>query len=519
MAKIKIYDGSQWVELAKKTDIPTSLPASDVYAWAKASTKPSYTASEVGALKNYGTDVSRPNGTNFTFSTGTNAVQMRSGATSGTDIGIFYLSDDNSFVVNSGDSGFNFAVFDCDKGADFSSVDNAAFAILQSWGGVKMKGDLTVEGSISEGGTALSSKYLGINAKAADSDKLDGNDSSYFINTSNIGSQYVAYASLAGGVAWANVTGKPSFATVATSGSYNDLSNKPTIPTETTVSGWGFTKNAGTVTGIKIGTGDTLSPSSGIVTIPAYPTTLPASDVYAWAKASTKPDYTASEVGALPSSTKYGKSLAVSGTSVSLKDQDGTVLSTITTQDTTYESLSASSGSSSVSLCTRGEKYTWNNKQAALVSGSNIKTINGQSILGSGNISISGAGYSTALYSHTVNFQINLGGSYFGAASITYICNVDTVFLDLESVAYYMYYNGPDYDDDLPYVGLIPASGFVYNVSHKYTVYGACYKYRNGNHYIRLAAVTESGAVEYLDVNDGTLMGNSVVTDYVIRIN
>lgn len=29
---------------------------------------------------------------------------------------------------------------------------------------------------------------------------------------------------------WGNITGKPSFATVATSGSYNDLSNKPTIP-------------------------------------------------------------------------------------------------------------------------------------------------------------------------------------------------------------------------------------------------------------------------------------------------
>ena len=35
----------------------------------------------------------------------------------------------------------------------------------------------------------------------------------------------------AGGVAWGNVSGKPSFATVATSGSYNDLTNKPTIPT------------------------------------------------------------------------------------------------------------------------------------------------------------------------------------------------------------------------------------------------------------------------------------------------
>lgn len=38
--------------------------------------------------------------------------------------------------------------------------------------------------------------------------------------------------------------------------------------------------------------------ASGVI-----PTTLPASDVYAWAKAATKPSYTASEVGALPDTT------------------------------------------------------------------------------------------------------------------------------------------------------------------------------------------------------------------------
>lgn len=32
------------------TDTPTSLPASDVYPWAKASTKPTYSASDVGAI-------------------------------------------------------------------------------------------------------------------------------------------------------------------------------------------------------------------------------------------------------------------------------------------------------------------------------------------------------------------------------------------------------------------------------------------------------------------------------------
>lgn len=40
------------------TDFPTSMPASDVPAWAKASTKPTYTASEVGAVPNTAAGVS-----------------------------------------------------------------------------------------------------------------------------------------------------------------------------------------------------------------------------------------------------------------------------------------------------------------------------------------------------------------------------------------------------------------------------------------------------------------------------
>lgn len=48
---------------------------------------------------------------------------------------------------------------------------------------------------------------------------------------------------------YTDLTGTPKLAVVATSGSYNDLLDKPTIPvevTETTVAGWGFTKNTGT---------------------------------------------------------------------------------------------------------------------------------------------------------------------------------------------------------------------------------------------------------------------------------
>ena len=67
----------------------------------------------------------------------------------------------------------------------------------------------------------------------ATSGSINGNA---IIHAGNIGSQSVNYANSAGSansVAWDNVSGKPTFATVATSGSYNDLSNKPTIPTNT----------------------------------------------------------------------------------------------------------------------------------------------------------------------------------------------------------------------------------------------------------------------------------------------
>ena len=76
-------------------------------------------------------------------------------------------------------------------------------------------------------------------------------------------------------IPYAAISGKPSLATVATSGSYNDLSNKPTIPAvPTNVSA--FNNDAGYLT--------------------SYTESDPT--ISAWAKAANKPTYTASEVGA-----------------------------------------------------------------------------------------------------------------------------------------------------------------------------------------------------------------------------
>ena len=57
------------------------------------------------------------------------------------------------------------------------------------------------------------------------------------------------HAASADTVAWTGVSGKPSFATVATSGSYNDLSNKPSIPTRTSqlTNDSGFVTSSGSV--------------------------------------------------------------------------------------------------------------------------------------------------------------------------------------------------------------------------------------------------------------------------------
>lgn len=63
-------------------------------------------------------------------------------------------------------------------------------------------------------------------------------------------------------VTWSAITGKPSFATVATSGSYNDLSNKPTIPTSLP------TPNSLTFTGATTGTWN--GSAAKTVNIPTY---------------------------------------------------------------------------------------------------------------------------------------------------------------------------------------------------------------------------------------------------------
>ena len=146
-------------------------------------------------------------------------------------------------------------------------------------------------------------------------------------------------------------------ATVATSGDYDDLTNKPTIPTvPTNVSAFtndaGYTTNEGTITGITMN--GVSKGTSGVVDLGTVITDI-----------SGKQDV-------IDSSHKLNADLV---------------------DDTT----------STNKFVTASDKSTWSGKQDALVSGTNIKTINNESILGSGNITIQGGGSS-----YTAGDNINI---------------------------------------------------------------------------------------------------------------
>lgn len=97
---------------------------------------------------------------------------------------------------------------------------------------------------------------------------------------------------------WTEIDNKPTFATVATSGSYNDLSNLPTIPSIPSIlsvaeGSTGTASTQRTINAVNL---------KEIILVHSPAGARPASDVSAWAKAAEKPAYTYTEVGAAPAS-------------------------------------------------------------------------------------------------------------------------------------------------------------------------------------------------------------------------
>ena len=252
------------------TDFPTSLPASDVYGWAKASSKPSYTKSEVG-LGN-----------------------------------VDNTADANKSVKYAGSSGSSNTVV-------YTALTNTDLNTLQTegkWyyaGGGNTCTNVPVESAAFE-------LYVGRNASGWRYQQFTVTSGEIYIrvfDSSNWGSwRKLAFTSdtvtAASSVPWSGITGKPT--TFTPSSHTHSMAN---------ITDWGsyiydahISRTANTVLAAPNGSSGPASfrklvaadiPSITQGKITDFPTSLPASDVYAWAKASSKPSYSWSEIGSKPS--------------------------------------------------------------------------------------------------------------------------------------------------------------------------------------------------------------------------
>lgn len=274
------------------TDFPTSMPASDVSAWAKAATKPSYSKAEVGlgnvdntadSAKSVKYAASAGSASSATTAVTANALKVTELTTQNLDdtktVGLYFAGGTNS-VKNKP-----------------TGVNAFGLEVKKTAGGYLVQ--VLTEGNINPMKTWI--RQFNASAWSAWAHYFDSNHAP----------------------TWSQVSGKPSFATVATSGSYNDLSNKPTIPTipgslknpnALTISLNGTSQGAydgSAVKNINI-TASSVGAAASSHThtkaqITDFPTSMPASDVYSWAKQSSKPSYTISEVsGNLPASRISG---------------------------------------------------------------------------------------------------------------------------------------------------------------------------------------------------------------------
>lgn len=271
------------------TDFPTSMPASDVPAWAKAATKPSYSKAEVG-LGNVDNTADSAKSVKYAASAGSATTAATANALKVTELNTQNLDDTKTV-------GLYFAGGSNGVKNKPTGVDAFGLEVKKTSYGYLVQ--VLTEGDANAMKTWI--RQFNSSAWSAWAHYFDSNHTP----------------------TWSQVSNKPSFATVATSGSYNDLSNKPTIPTipgslknpnALTISLNGTSQGAydgSAVKNINI-TASSVGAAASSHThtkaqITDFPTSMPASDVYSWAKQSSKPSYTISEVsGNLPASRISG---------------------------------------------------------------------------------------------------------------------------------------------------------------------------------------------------------------------
>lgn len=174
--------------------------------------------------------------------------------------------------------------------------------------------------------------------------------------------------------AWSDITGKPSFATVATSGAYNDLTGKPTIPAAQVNSDWNAGSGLAQIlnkptlgTAASTNSSDYATAAQGALAstaLQSYTETDPT--IFSWAKSSTKPSYTYSEISGTPTlgtaasqnSTAFATAAQGALAATALQSEvDGSVTNEI--------ELPSQTGQSGKYLSTNGTTPSWTNVPTA----------------------------------------------------------------------------------------------------------------------------------------------------------
>lgn len=211
---------------------------------------------------------------------------------------------------------------------------------------------------------------------------------------------------VSGGVADIDLTGKsdvghthtksaitdfPSLATVATSGSYNDLLNKPTIPTVNNAT-LTIQKNS---TNVATFTANASSNVTANISVPTKVSDLTNDAGYITGYTETDPVFSASAASGITSSnisTWNGKYAKPSG-GIPKTDLASAVQTSLGLADTALQSFTETDpifSASAASGITSSDIDNWDSKQDELESGVSIRTINGTSVLGSGDIKVGG---------------------------------------------------------------------------------------------------------------------------------